>query len=317
MPRNNEAIADIFGRIADLLEIQGDPGDTFRVRAYRAASVNLAGTEENILSMNLDELNELPGIGKDLSQKILEFKTTGKVKMLEDLKKHFPRGIFDMLQVSGLGPKHTKLLWKKLKVTSLTSLRKALKKGLVAKLPGFGEKSQAKLLAALESNNETGRIPRSQVVPLVKEVMLALLKMRGILKVIPAGSFRRQKPTVHDLDFIVCARKPSVIAAKIAKMSLFQDTISVGDTKVSGHISRIQCDIRVVPPESLGAALVYFTGSKGFNIYLRKKAIAKGLKLNEYGIFDKRNKMVAGKTEEEIFSTLGVPYLKPERRENY
>lgn len=317
MPKTNQAIADIFGRIADLLEIRGKAEDLYRIRAYRGASVNLAGMAENILAMDLKQLNELPGIGKDLSQKILEFKKTGKVKMLETLRKSFPRGIFDMLQVSGLGPKHTKLLWKKLKVTSIPSLKKALRKGLVARLPGFGDKSQAKLLAALESDYQTGRIPRAQVIPLVKKVTSALVKVPGILKVFPAGSFRRQKPTVHDLDFIVCASKPAPIAAKIAKLPLFQDTISVGDTKVSGHISRIQCDIRVVSPESLGAALVYFTGSKGFNIYLRKKAIAKGLKLNEYGIFDKRNRMMAGKTEEEVLNLLGVSYLEPENRENY
>jgi DNA polymerase (family 10) len=196
-------------------------------------------------------------------------------------------------------------------------LKAALQKGVIAELPGFGEKSARKLLDAIENFTTSDRIPREKVMPSVRKLLKILKSMPQVLDVETAGSLRRGKVTVHDIDILVSSKNPKQFAHKLSEASFWKRMIGKGETKVSGIIDGFQCDIRVVAPKSFGAALVYFTGSKGFNIYLRKIAIAKKLKLNEYGLFDVRGKMIAGKTEEEVFKKLDVEYLTPEQRERF
>jgi DNA polymerase (family 10) len=317
MPQVNKEIAHIFSSMADLLEIRGRRDDFYRVQAYRSASLTIASEGQDVLAMEEKELRKMSGIGEAIAEKIIEYRETGTVAGHEKLKKSLPSGLLEMLEIPGLGPKHVKLFWKELDITTLPKLKAALEKGVIAELPGFGEKSAQKLVDAINNFVSSDRIPRKKVLPIAKKIEKGIRKLSCVSDFLVAGSLRRGRKTVHDIDVLVSSKKPSDCAKKIAKLSFWGRMIGKGKTKVSGLVKGVQCDVRVVEPKSFGSASLYFTGSKGFNIYLRKIAIAKGLKLNEYGLFDEKDNMIAGKTEKDVFKALNIDYLKPEERESF
>ena len=312
----NKKVAKIFQDTAALLEIKGE--NPYRIRAYqKAAQVieSLAIDIEELAKQN--KLEKLPGIGKDLAQKILEILNTGTLSLYEELKKEVPPKLLSLLEIPGLGPKKVKVLYEKLGIDSVKKLEEACKSHKIARLPGFGLKTEQKILKALASYKEkTKRFPLGEILPLAQEIVETLQKFSPVEQIEIAGSIRRRKETVKDIDILITSKKPLEVMKKVTELPLVQEVIAFGETKTSVIINPgIQMDIRVVEPESWGAALAYFTGSKAHNIRIRELALEKGLKINEYGVF-KNEKKIAGKTEEEIYQILGLPFIPPELRED-
>ena len=319
MPVHNADIAEIFNRTADLLEIQG--ANPFRVRAYRNAARTVGGMSKNIADMtgNDNGLSELPGIGKDLAGKIKEIIETGKLSQLKDLEKEMPSGLYDVLKIPGLGPKKVKVLYEALKISSVDDLKKAAKKRKIRDLSGFGEKTEKDILDEIErKGGSEDRLRVSLAEPIADSLMDYIKKVKGIKEIAAAGSFRRRKETVGDLDILVTCKKGTneQVMARFVDYEDVGQVLSHGETRSSVVLkSGLQVDLRVVPEASYGAALHYFTGSKAHNIAVRKMGVKKGLKINEYGVF-KKDKRVAGRTEKEVFKQVDLPYIEPELRED-
>jgi len=312
----NLEISTIFRDIAKILEIKGD--NPFRIRAYERAAQNIEGLSEDIENfIQGDRLTEIPGIGKDISEKIKEIVRTGKLKALADLKKTIPGGLLDLLNIPSVGPKTAKLLYEKLKIKNIPDLEKAIKANKLEGIFGIKEKTIENILkgiALLKRGKE--RMTLAVAIQVADEFTSALKRLPEAKKISTAGSLRRQKETVRDIDILVISEKPEKIMDAFVDLSLVKEALAKGETKSSVRTKDdVQVDCRVVEEKSFGAALLYFTGSKNFNIKLRQLAIRKGLKINEYGVF-RKNKFVAGKTEEEIFKLLGMSYVEPELRED-
>ena len=317
MPIHNADIAAHFEEIADLLEIQGE--NPFRIRAYRnaARTVGDLGTELTAWVAQGEDLTRLPGIGKDLAAKIVEIIQTGTTAKLKELHKAVPAGVAEMLKLPALGPKRVKLLMDDLGVHNLKQLRRAAQGGKIKQIPGFGEKTEQHILEALRTHaGEGGRI-KLAVASQYCEALLAYLKQTsGVKEAVAAGSYRRAKETVGDLDILVTAAAESPVMERFATYDEVKDVLSQGATRATVILrSGLQVDLRVVPAESFGAALQYFTGSKTHNIAVRRLGQQRGLKINEYGVF-KGDKRVAGESEESVYATVGLPYIPPELREN-
>ncbi|HXZ48813.1 MAG TPA: DNA polymerase/3'-5' exonuclease PolX [Usitatibacter sp.] len=306
---HNADIAAAFDEIADLLELEG--ANPFRVRAYRNAA-RVVGELQLDLAARLAEGGELPklaGIGEDLAAKIAEMGATGRMHALEELRTHFPAGITELLRLPGLGPKRAAALHDRLHVDSLEDLKRAARSGKLREIPGFGERSEQKLLEAVEA-----RLTKSRRFKLAVAAQYAEPLARYLGATV-AGSYRRRKETVGDLDFLVASLDPAGAIERFAGYSEVKEVLARGTTKASVVLaSGIQADLRVVPPESFGAALHYFTGSKAHNIAVRRLGMALGLKVNEYGVF-RGTKRIAGATEESVYRAVGLPYIEPELRE--
>ncbi|MBI4972886.1 MAG: DNA polymerase/3'-5' exonuclease PolX, partial [Candidatus Omnitrophica bacterium] len=297
-------------------EIKGD--NPFRIRAYERAAQNIEGLSEDIEEVAKDErLREIPGIGLDLSQKVKEYLKTGKIKAYEELKKKIPQGLLDLLNIPSVGPKTAKLLSEKLKIKDIPDLENAIEKNKLQDIFGIKEKTIENILKGIEllkAGKE--RLHLGQAIQVAGEFISALEKLPEAKKISPAGSLRRQKETVRDIDILVISDKPQKIMDTFVGLELVEEVIAHGETKSSVRTrDDVQVDCRVVEEKSFGAALLYFTGAKNFNIKLRQLAIKKGLKINEYGVF-RKNKFIGGKTEEEIFKILGMSYIEPELRED-
>jgi len=303
--------------MADLLEIQGS--NTFRVRAYRNAARTIENLSRSAVDMvNQDEdLTELKGIGKDLAKKIKEIVETGELSMLEDLKKEIPFELSDFMDIPGIGPKRVHAIYEELGVKSLDELKKAAEKHRIQEIGGFGEKTEKIILEGLKKADKTEKRLKLSIADEIATPLLEYLrKAEGVKEVIVAGSYRRRKETVGDLDILVSHKKNSDMMEHFIKYEDVRKVISSGKTRSSVLLrSGLQVDLRSVAEVSCGAALHYFTGSKAHNIAIRKIGQSKGLKINEYGIF-KGKKRIAGKTEEEVFRSVGLPYIQPELREN-
>ncbi len=317
MPVHNADIAAIFGEIADLLEIRGE--NPFRVRAYRnaARSVGELGRDLKTLIDAGEELPKLPGIGADLAAKIQEICRTGTCKLLEQLHRELPPAISELLGLPGLGPKRVKLLYDKLKIRTVEDLKRAARAGRIRGISGFGPKTEAGILQALA---ERGAAPQRCKLAIAAQYAAALegylAKVPGVREVTVAGSFRRMRETVGDLDILVAARAGSPVMKRFTGYDEVKKVLAHGDTRSSVTLkSGLQVDLRLVPPKSYGAALHYFTGSKAHNIAIRKLGQARRLKINEYGVF-RREQRVAGETEESVFSAVGLPWIPPELRED-
>jgi DNA polymerase (family 10) len=312
----NSDLGRIFRDIANILEIKGD--NPFRIRAYERASQNIEALSEDIESYaRQDRLREIPGIGEDLSNKIREFLRTDKIKMYEDLKKATPEGLLDLLNIPSVGPKTAKLLYQELKIKNIADLGRAIKKNKLAGIFGIKEKTVENISKGIELlKRGRERMPLAQAMQAAEEFVSALKKAAPVKKVSVGGSLRRQKETVRDIDILVISDNPQKVMGVFVRLPQVAQVLAKGETKSSVRTKDdVQLDCRVVEEKSFGAALLYFTGSKNFNIKLRQIAIRKGLKLNEYGIF--RNKrFIAGRREEEIFKTLGLVYVEPELRED-
>lgn len=317
MPIHNADIAAMFDEIADLLDIQGD--NPFRIRAYRNAARTVLDLGRELRDMVAagDDLTKLQGIGKDLADKIREIVETGTFQTLDKLRKQLPPGITDLLQIPGLGPKRVKTLYKDLKIESLAQLEKAAQEGRVRALAGFGEKTEHQILGAIQAKTETGqRFLRASASAYAESLADYLRQTPGVEKVEIAGSYRRARETVGDLDLLAVAGPKSPVMERFAAYDEITKVLSHGETKSSAILrSGIQVDLRVVEAKSFGAALHYFTGSKAHNIAIRKLGQERGLKINEYGVF-RGEKYLAGKTEEEVYRKVALPFIPPELRED-
>jgi DNA polymerase (family 10) len=317
MPVHNADIGAIFEEIADLLEIRGE--NPFRVRAYRnaARSVGELGRDLATLLEEGQDLPKIPGIGADLAAKIREICKTGTCKLLEQLHREMPPAITELLKIPGLGPRRVKLLHDKLKIRAVEDLKRAARAGRIREIAGFGAKTEESILRALAERGEAPERCKLAVAAQYAAALEAYLgKVSGVQKVTVAGSFRRMRETVGDLDILVAARAGSPVMERFTHYDEVKNVLSHGDTRSSVTLkSGLQVDLRLVPPESYGAALHYFTGSKAHNIAVRKLGQARGLKINEYGVF-RGERRIAGETEESVFGAVGLPWIPPELREN-
>lgn len=312
----NKLIAEIFRGIADILEIKGE--NPFRIRAYERAGRNIESLADDVeVLIREDRLKDVEGIGKDLEEKIREIVSTGKLKYLEELKKDIPEGLIEMLNVPGIGPKTAKLLYEKLDIQDVVMLERMAAAGKIRGLEGMGEKTEENILAGIELFKKgRDRLDLKIATDAAYNFVNKLKELKEVKKINPAGSLRRMKESVRDIDILISSKNPQKIMDAFTALSDVKNIIAKGPLKSSVLTKDdIQVDVRVVDDASYGAALMYFTGSKEHNIKLRQLAIKNGLKLNEYGIF-KGEKIIAGKTEEDMYKALGISYIAPELRED-
>ncbi len=313
---DNRPIAQVFSEIADLLEIKGE--NTFKIRAYRSASDTIAAWADPVARMDDKQLHELPGIGKDLAKKIRELVDTGTCRFHQDLLLEFPPTMLDLLRLQGVGPKTVALLYSALNIRSVDELVAAAREGRLRELKGMGPKKEALILKAVEERQkDAGRHLLSDTTTIAAELMAYLRQRAPKAEFTPVGSLRRGCETCGDIDILAVGADASLMEQFVAFPGV-ERVLGRGDTKSSVRIlGGYQADLRLVPGESRGAAMQYFTGSKAHNVLLRDRAIQHGLKLNEYGLFrvDDESR-VAGDTEEGIYEALGMSWVPPELREN-
>ena len=316
----NLEISAIFKNIAKILEIKRD--NPFRIRAYERAGQLIEGMTEDIIEFaNKDKLIDLPGIGRDLAEKIKEIIMTGKLKFYEDLKRQIPKGFLEILDIPGVGPKTAKLLLDELKIKDVADLEKAARSGKLLGLANIKEKTVENILKGIELiKRGKERMNLATAMAVAQEFTSVLGKLPIVKKISVAGSLRRMKETVRDIDILVISTHPQKVMDVFTKIASVKDVQAKGPTKSSVLTAEdIQVDLRVEELKSFGAAILYFTGSKNFNIKLRQMAIRKKLKINEYGVFSvkgKKETYMAGRSEEEIFKLLGLDYIEPELRED-
>jgi len=320
MTTQNKEIRDIFNQVADLMEIKGE--NPFRIRAYREAARLIDGMSEQMAQMVKEErdLTQYRGIGKDLADKICEIVETGNLGYLDELKTELPESLLDLLAIPDLGPKKVAAIYHKLGAATVDELRTAAESGKIAQLEGFGTKTQENILAALGRLKKAAakRILFSDAQPVAGALEAHLKVQQGVKQVTMAGSFRRGRETVGDLDILATCKRGAEKTLMAAFVE-FEDVARIdahGQTKSSVHLrSGLQVDLRIVPAVSYGAALHYFTGAKAHNVAVRKLAVEKGLKINEYGVYRDEDR-IAGKTEKAVYETVGLAYIEPELREN-
>jgi DNA polymerase (family 10) len=315
MSKNRE-IAEIFDKIADILELLNE--NPFRIRAYRNAGENIRELTEDIEDLaGRGELTGIPGVGPDLAGKIKEFISTGKIEDYEKLRKRVSEELTGLLGIQGLGPKTIIKLNRELGIKNLEDLERALEMGEVLKLRGMGEKKVEDIKRGIELFKKSReRIPLGIALPLAEDIVRRISKIPGTKGTAIAGSVRRMKETIGDIDILTEARDGERVVKAFTNLPFVKEVLAAGDTKGSVVLENgIQVDLRVVEPESYGAALLYFIGSKAHNIKLRTIALEKGLKINEYGIF-RGDEKIAGETEKGIYETLGLQWIPPEIRED-
>jgi len=313
----NKKVAKIFSDIAKILELKGE--NFFRVRAYEKASQIIENLTEDIkILVQEGKLETLPGIGKDLAKKIEEIVREGTLSQYEKLKREVPSGLLKMMEIPGLGAKTIKLIYECLKIDSLEKLEEAAREGKLKRLEGIKEKTEENILRGIEIFKKgKERKPLYIAEEVAGYFLKELKKLKEVKKIEIAGSLRRKKETVKDIDILVVSPYPEKVMKKFISLRYVERVIASGDTKSSViSSSDLQVDLRVVPDTSFGSALLYFTGSKEFNIKFRQIVLRKGWKINEYGLFNGKNKKIAGRSEEEIFHRLGMQYIIPELRED-
>jgi DNA polymerase (family 10) len=317
MPVHNSEIADIFETLADLLAVQGD--NPFRIRAYRNAARVIRGNSRSMADLLRDgeDLSELQGIGKDLAGKIATIIETGRLPLLEEVATRTPKALSELMKIEGLGPKRVTRLHDELRIRSINDLEKALASGKIRGLPGFGEKTENLIRQRLERlSTAERRIRLADAEDLAQPLVEYLESIEGVKEVTVAGSFRRRRETVGDLDIVVTAARGSPVMQRFVEYDEVAEVVSQGGTRATVRLRHgLQVDLRVVPQVSYGAALYYFTGSKAHNIAVRKLAAGRKLKLNEYGLFRGKER-IAGRTEREILGKLRLPFIPPELRED-
>jgi len=318
MPVHNSDIEGIFNEVADLLEIKGE--NPFRVRAYRNAARMVAGLSQSVADLVArgQDLSQLSGIGKDLAGKIEEIVKTGTLSLLTELQGQMPAGLSDLMKVPGLGPKRVAALHKQLGITTLDDLRQAAEQERIRTLARFGEKTEQRILEEATRRQQAGaqRIKLAVAEQVAEPLVEYLKQIEGVNEVVVAGSYRRQRETVGDLDILATCRKGAKIMDRFVGYEDVKEVVAKGDTRSTVLLrSSFQVDLRVVPQVSYGAALMYFTGSKEHNIAIRTIGLRKKLKINEYGVF-RGEKRMAGRTEQEIYAKISLPFIEPELREN-
>ncbi|HVG56290.1 MAG TPA: DNA polymerase/3'-5' exonuclease PolX [Vicinamibacterales bacterium] len=313
---DNRAVAQVLGEIADLLEIKGE--NAFKIRAYRSASETIAAWPDAVARLDDAQLREIPGIGKDLAARIRELAATGASSYHRELLAEFPVTILDLLRLQGVGPKTVALLYSALNIGSLDALAAAAREGRLRSLKGMGPKKEALILKAIEEREkDAGRHLLSDTASLSAELVSYLQERAPDVDFIPVGSVRRGCDTCGDIDILAVGGEP-VLMDVLLQHPRVERVLGHGDTKSSVRLQGgFQADLRLVPVESRGAAMQYFTGSKAHNIVIRDRAVQRGLKLNEYGLFTvDDDRRIAGQSEEEIYEALGLEWIAPELREN-
>jgi DNA polymerase (family 10) len=316
---DNKAVADIFASMADILAIQGE--SFHRVLAYRKAAENVSALSQPVEEIwRAGELRSIPGIGETLEAKIDELLRTGKVEAYEKLRQQVPDGVVAMLEVPDVGPKRAALFWRELGVESVEALEKAARAGQLQALPGMGAKSEQKVLAGIEAlKRRSGRTPLGVALPLAEAMLSTLRGVDGVVQAAPAGSLRRRRETVGDLDLLVASEDPEPVMARFRELPQVAEVLLSGLTKTSIRTGDgFQVDLRVLEPQRWGTALQYFTGSQGHNVHLRQLALERGFSLSEYALHrqEEEGGDVLCSSEEEVYSTLGLPYIPPELRED-
>jgi DNA polymerase (family X) len=317
MPIHNADIAEVFSEIADLLDIQG--GNPFRVRAYRNAARSVGEYAQNVRMMVAQgaDLKAIPAIGDDLALKILEIVSTGTCALLAKLHAEVPSAVTALLRIPGLGPKRVRKLYDQLHVQSLEELERAAVEGRIQQLPGFGKMTEAHILANIQTRlDKSRRFPFAQARQRAEPLLAWLAASPEVARVEAAGSLRRLRDTVGDIDILATARDPAAVTRRFVSYEDVIEVLAQGPTRASVVLrGGLQVDLRVVAPESFGAALVYFTGSKAHNVALRRLAQAHGLKINEYGVF-REDTRIAGDTEKSVYACVGLGWIPPELRED-
>ncbi|MCL5026335.1 MAG: DNA polymerase/3'-5' exonuclease PolX [Chloroflexi bacterium] len=317
MPMTNKQIAAVLNDIADLLDLKGD---VFRQRAYREAArrIDMLGQELSELHA-AGKLGSMPGIGKSMEGHLVELLETGHSQRYEELKKEFPTGLLELLQIPGLGPKRARKLYEELDITNLTELERAAREHRLHSVPGFGEKTEANILRELDRRGKRGqRLLLGVALPAAEEVAGLLRGNPAVVYISPAGSIRRRKETIGDIDILVASAQPKEVMDAFIHLPIVKEVIATGITKSSVlNQDDLQIDLRVVDPSTYGAALQYFTGSKQHNIHLRDIAIRQKRKVSEYGIFEEPGgRRLGGELEEDIYRELGMDMMPSEMRED-
>jgi DNA polymerase (family 10) len=312
----NQEIAEILVHISEILDIQGE--NPFKIRAYIKASQTIENLTYQLSSLDdKSKIEELPGIGEGIAKKIKELLDTGKLKYYEDLKRSEYAPLTEFLKIPGMGPKHAKLVHDKLGVKSIGELKKAAEAGKLRELPGLGEKVEQNILQGIQQVQKyKERMSLAFIYPRAQNIVEELKKVKEVKQITLGGSLRRMKETIGDVDILVASDKPKPVMGAFVNLPQRAKVLAEGSTKASIMTKDgFQVDVRVVKPASFGAAQHYFTGSKAHNIRIRSLGIDKRLKVNEYGVF-KGQKNIAGKTEEEVFRSVGLPFIPPEMRED-
>lgn len=317
MPRANDAVEAVLQEYADLLSILAD--DPFKARAYEKAARAVGGYPADIAGFDLPRILQIPSVGRSIGEKIHEFLQTGAIASLEELRARIPAGVREMIRIPGLGPKRAFALYRELGIASVDELLAAIEEGRLAGLRGFGEKTARNIRAGIERlRGAGGRVLISAALDLAESLEGRLREVRGVERIAHAGSLRRMCETIGDVDLLAASRDPGPVMDAFTSLPEVRQVLAKGETKSSiVTTAGIQVDLRVVPLEVWGAAMLYFTGSKAHNIRIREIAVRKGLKLNEYGLFRARSgRLVVASTEEEVYERLGLPWIPPTLRED-
>ncbi len=313
----NQQIARMFDEMADILEIRGE--NVFRIRAYRRAAQNIDGLPKDVSQMTEDELLAVPGIGKDLAGKIRQYVDSGKMETYDELRKKVPEGLTLLLSVPGLGPKTAQLLFDRLQIKDIDDLERLAREHRLSGLPGIKDKTEENILKGIDMlRRGKERLPIGRILPAAEEILSHLRKKAPVHELTLAGSLRRWKETVKDIDILATSEEPEKVMNAFVHLPMVREVLMHGPTKSSVVVAEgIQVDLRVAEEASFGAALAYFTGSKSHNIRLREMAVKAGMKINEYGIFrEKDDRRLGGEKEEDVYRLLGLPHIPPELRED-
>jgi len=317
MARSNEAVAALLQEYADLLSITG--GEAFKTRVYERAARAVGGHHADVSTLDVTSLQEIPNVGKSIADKIVEYRDTGQVAAIEKLRAKIPPGVRALTAIPGLGPKKAMVLYTELGISSVDGLVTAINDGALADLRGFGPKTAENLLHGIELlRGDSGRALIGDTMAVAEEIVVELSAVPGCEKCDYAGSLRRMRETIGDIDVLAAARDSAPLMEVFAQLKIVAEVIVRGAKKTSIRTTRgFQVDLRAVPPESWGAAMQYFTGSKAHNIRTREIAVRKGLKLSEYGLFRVDDgSLVVSETEEEVYARLGLPWIAPTLRED-
>ncbi len=316
----NKELADIFSSIADLLEIKGEI--IYKILAYRRAAETLTEHGRSVNDVwregGVKGLREIPGVGQAIAEKIDELLSTGQLEFFEKLKKEIPASLIEVLKVPGLGPKKVAMFWKQLDITTVEALKAAAGAGKLRGMPGMGEKSETKILEGIEAlSRRSGRTPLGQALPIARDILAMLRSIKGVVAAEAAGSLRRMKSTVGDLDLLVASADPEPVMKAFVSQKEVARIVGQGSTKSSVEFQNgMRAQLWVHRPEKFGTALQYATGSKDHNVRLREIALDKGLSLSEHALTKKNGKEILCATEAEVYAALGLPYIPPELRED-
>jgi DNA polymerase (family 10) len=316
----NKELAEVFANIADLLEIKGEV--IYKILAYRRAAETLTEYGRSVSDVwgegGVKGLRQIPGVGEAIAEKIDELLRTGQLEFFEKLKKEVPPSLIEVLKVSGVGPKKAAMFWKQLNIVTVPELQKAAQAQKLRGLPGMGEKSETKILEGIEAlSRRSGRTPLGQALPIARQILAMLKNVKGVAAAETAGSLRRMKATVGDLDLLVASADPEPVMQAFVSQKDVARVLGQGTTKSSIEFKDgIRAQLWVHPPEKFGTALQYATGSKDHNVRLREIALDKGLSLSEHALTKKNGREILCAAEEEVYAALGLPYIPPELRED-